>query len=152
MPRGKRGGGISLAHDDEEDDFDCFDSQQTFHALISWPRFAERVVRLVRKLRLDKHARLRCGGVCDAPPVVPPPPAHVPAPASFRPLSRFNDAVMERLDAFDCHFTQIRADPSVHQTPWLVSKLIKPLNNLAYTVFQWHRHRWGPYFLRCVLT
>ncbi|GAB2273797.1 hypothetical protein Dimus_008573 [Dionaea muscipula] len=52
MPRGQRGGGIRLAHDDEEDDLDRFRFPTTFHALISWPRFAKRVME-----RLDAFDR-----------------------------------------------------------------------------------------------
>ncbi|GAB2266800.1 hypothetical protein Dimus_001789 [Dionaea muscipula] len=52
MPRGQRGGGIRLTHDDEEDDFDRFRFPTTFHALISWPRFAERVRMFYKNVEL----------------------------------------------------------------------------------------------------
>ncbi|GAB2288308.1 hypothetical protein Dimus_022644 [Dionaea muscipula] len=173
MPRGQHGGGIRLAHDDEEDDFDHFRFPTAFHALISWPRFAERGIvsgrsvdleqvdhkyltdllvgygwgglmdlpeifeafdidledeewtptqgpishaavissKISEKIAARQHARLQGGGAADAPPVVPPPPAHVPAPAPVpAQFSQFQHAVMERLDAFDRRFTQIRAD------------------------------------------
>ncbi|GAB2303295.1 hypothetical protein Dimus_037290 [Dionaea muscipula] len=161
MPRGQRGGGIRLAHDDEEDDFDRFRFPTAFHALISWPRFAEKGIVSGRStdleqvdhkyltdlligygwgglmdlpertrsgllLRVISHAavisskisekiaaRQRCWtsgrGVVDAPPVVPPPPAHVPRSYSrSRPLSRprHNDGAPDA----DRRFTQIRAD------------------------------------------
>ncbi|GAB2278932.1 hypothetical protein Dimus_013602 [Dionaea muscipula] len=165
MPRGQRGGGIRLAHDDEEDDFDRFRFPTAFHALISWPRFAERGIvsgrsvdleqvdhkyltdllvgygwgglmdlpeafdialedkewsptqgsishaavtssKISEKIAARQHARLWGGGAADAPLVVPPPPAHVPAlapvPAQF---SQFQHAVMGCLDAFDRRFT-----------------------------------------------
>ncbi|GAB2297767.1 hypothetical protein Dimus_031853 [Dionaea muscipula] len=146
MPRGQRGGGIYLAHDDEADDFDRFRFPTAFHALISWPRFVERgfgalltkifeafdidledeewtptqgpishatVIssKISEKITARQHARLQGGGVVDAPPVVPPPPAHVPTPAPvLAQFSQFQHAVMERLDAFDRRFTQICAD------------------------------------------
>ncbi|GAB2290036.1 hypothetical protein Dimus_024329 [Dionaea muscipula] len=162
MPRGQRGGGIRLARDDEEDDFDHFRFPTTFHALISWLRFAEKGIVLGRLVDLEQvdhkyltdllvgygwgglmdlpedeewtptqgpishaavisskisekivarqHARLQGGGAADPPPVVPPPPAHVPAPAPVLPAFSVQDAVMERLDAFDRRFTQICAD------------------------------------------
>ncbi|GAB2287813.1 hypothetical protein Dimus_022172 [Dionaea muscipula] len=163
MPRGQRGGGIRLAHDDEEDDFDRFRFPTAFHALISWPRFAEKGIvsgrsvdleqvdhkyltdlligygwgglmdlpertrsglllrvishaavissKISEKIAARQHARLQGGGAADAPPVVPPPPAHVPAPTPVpAQFSQFQHTVMERLDAFDRRFTQIRAD------------------------------------------
>ncbi|GAB2268410.1 hypothetical protein Dimus_003372 [Dionaea muscipula] len=92
MPRGQRGGGIRLAHDDEEDEFDHFRFPTAFHALISWPRFAERGIVSGRSVDLEHvdHKYLTdllVGYVFSA-----------------------QDAVMERLDAFDRRFTQIRAD------------------------------------------
>ncbi|GAB2271353.1 hypothetical protein Dimus_006194 [Dionaea muscipula] len=102
MPRGQRGGGIRLAHDDEEDEFDHFRFLTAFHALISWPRFAERA---------RQHARLQGGGVADAPPIVPLPPAHVPTPAPVpAQFSQFQHAVIGRLDTLDRRYTQFRAD------------------------------------------
>ncbi|GAB2303668.1 hypothetical protein Dimus_037653 [Dionaea muscipula] len=120
MPRGQREGGIRIAHDDEEDEFDRFRFPTAFHALVSWPRFAERgfgalLTRIFEAFDIDlededwtptqgpishaavisskiseriaarQHARLQGGGVADAPPVVPPPPAHVPALLPFLP-------------------------------------------------------------------
>ncbi|GAB2283184.1 hypothetical protein Dimus_017712 [Dionaea muscipula] len=144
MPRGQRGGGIRL--DDEEDEFDHFRFPTAFHALVSWPRFAERgfgalLTRIFEAFDIDledeewtptqgpishaavisskiseriaarQHAQLQGGGAADAPSVVPPPPAHVPAPAPVPAhFSQFQHAVMEHLDTFDRRFTQIRAD------------------------------------------
>ncbi|GAB2268882.1 hypothetical protein Dimus_003825 [Dionaea muscipula] len=120
MPRGQRGGGIRLAHDDEEDDFDRFRFPTAFHALISWPRFAREgpishaavtSSKISEKIAARQHARLQGGGADDAPPVVPPPPAHVPAPAPVpAQFSQFQHAVMERLDTLDRRYTQFRAD------------------------------------------
>ncbi|GAB2286888.1 hypothetical protein Dimus_021276 [Dionaea muscipula] len=125
MPRGQRGGGVRLAHDDKEDEFDNFRFPMEFHAIISWPRFAERGIvsgrsvdlepfdykyltdllvgygwgglmdlpegpishavvtgsKISEKIATRQHARLRGGESCDAPPIVPPPQARVPAPA-----------------------------------------------------------------------
>ncbi|GAB2297603.1 hypothetical protein Dimus_031695 [Dionaea muscipula] len=67
--------------------------------------------KISEKIAARQHDRLQGGGAADAPPVVPPPPAHVPAPAPIpAQFSQFQHAVMERLDAFDRRFTQIRAD------------------------------------------
>ncbi|GAB2302894.1 hypothetical protein Dimus_036888 [Dionaea muscipula] len=102
MPRGQRGGGIRIAHDDEEDEFDRFRFPTAFHALVSWPRFAERGIVSGRSVDLDQvdHKYLTdllvgygWGGLMDLPE-----------------FSQFQHAVMERLDAFDRRFTQIRAD------------------------------------------
>ncbi|GAB2292629.1 hypothetical protein Dimus_026866 [Dionaea muscipula] len=78
MHRGTRGGGVRIAHDDEEE-FDNFRFPMAFQALISW--LTIRGERISEKIAARQHARLQGGGVVDAPPIVPPPPAHVPAPA-----------------------------------------------------------------------
>ncbi|GAB2271403.1 hypothetical protein Dimus_006242 [Dionaea muscipula] len=163
MPRGQRRGGIHLAHDDEEDEFDHFKFTTAFHALISWPRFAERGIvsgrsvdleqvdhkyltdlpvgygwgglmdlpedeewsptqgpishvavtssKISKKIAVRQHARLQGGDAADAPPIVPPPPAHVPAPAPVpAQFSQFQHAVKGRLDTLDRRYTQFCAD------------------------------------------
>ncbi|GAB2298285.1 hypothetical protein Dimus_032354 [Dionaea muscipula] len=81
MHRGQRGGGIRLAHDDEEDEFDRFRFLTAFHALISWPRFAERGIVSGRSVDLDQvdHKYLTDllvgygrGGLMDLPEFVYP--------------------------------------------------------------------------------
>ncbi|GAB2299016.1 hypothetical protein Dimus_033091 [Dionaea muscipula] len=163
MPRGQRGGGVRLAHDVEEDEFDNFRFPTTFHALISWPRFAEKEIlrikdaddnkalgfgalltkifeafdidledeewsptqgpishaavtrsKISEKIVARQHARLQGGGATDAPPIVPPPPSHVPSPAPVpAQFSQFQHTVMGRLDTLDRSYTQLRAD-SIH--------------------------------------
>ncbi|GAB2268223.1 hypothetical protein Dimus_003201 [Dionaea muscipula] len=54
MPRGQRGGRIRLSHDDKEDEFDHFRFPMAFHALISWPRFAERGIVSGRSVDLEQ--------------------------------------------------------------------------------------------------
>ncbi|GAB2294408.1 hypothetical protein Dimus_028616 [Dionaea muscipula] len=155
MPRGQRGGGVCLAHDDEEYEFDHFRFPMAFHAIISWPQFAERGIvsghsvdlepvdhkyltdllvgygwaglmdlsegpishavvtssKISEKIIARQHVRLQGGGAANAPPIVPPPLAHVPAPAPIpAQFSQFQCAVMGRLDTLDRRYTQFRTD------------------------------------------
>ncbi|GAB2287571.1 hypothetical protein Dimus_021944, partial [Dionaea muscipula] len=75
------------------------------HAAVTSSKISE-------KIATRQHARLQGGGVADAPPVVPPPPAHVPRSRSCsRPIfSASKTQVIERLDTLDCRYTQFRAD------------------------------------------
>ncbi|GAB2286523.1 hypothetical protein Dimus_020921 [Dionaea muscipula] len=233
MPRGQREGGIRLAHDDEEDDFDSFRFRTTFHALISWPRFVERGIvsgrsvdleQVDHKYPIDLLVGYGRGDLMDLLEVVYPDLvrmfynnvelkgrgsrthlrfylkgkwytpnrsmfasifdielrdtfayfvtnadskdvadnmgegmlnsiirvevllmllrlfhhllAHVPRSRSrSRPLSRLKDAADGAPDALTAASLVSVPTLSVPQTPWLVSKPIKLLNNLAYTPF-----------------
>ncbi|GAB2283326.1 hypothetical protein Dimus_017843 [Dionaea muscipula] len=121
MPRGQRGGGIRLAYDDEEDEFDHFRFPTAFDIDLEdeeWSptqgpisNAAVTSSKISEKITARQHARLQGGGAADAPPILPPPPAHVSAPAPVpAQFSQFHHALMGRLDTLDRRYTQFRAD------------------------------------------